>query len=82
MNLVLFPLLFFSGAFFPLEDLPAWLKVLATANPLSYGVDLLRIAIYDDGSGYFGLPLDFTVLTALAVALFAWGLQRHPGYHW
>jgi len=82
MNLVLFPLLFFSGAFFPLEDLPAWLKVLATANPLSYGVDLLRVAVYDDGSGYFGLPLDFAVLTALAFALFAWGLQRHPGYHW
>ena len=82
MNLVLFPLLFFSGAFFPLEDLPAWLKVLATANPLSYGVDLLRIAVYDDGSGYFGLPLDLAVLSALAFALFAWGLQRHPGYHW
>ncbi|KKK92207.1 hypothetical protein LCGC14_2705230, partial [marine sediment metagenome] len=65
MNLVLFPLLFFSGAFFPLDDLPTWLKVLATANPLSYAVDLLRVAIYTDGSGYFGLPLDLAVLAAL-----------------
>ena len=80
MNLVLFPLLFFSGGFFPLDDLPAWLEVLATANPLSYAVDLLRAAVYADSSTHFGLPIDFAVLGALAVALFAWGLQRHPGY--
>ena len=82
MNLVLFPLLFFSGAFFPLDELPVWLKVLATANPLSYAVDLLRLAVYSDGSGYFGLAVDFAVLGALALALFAWGLQRQPGYQW
>ena len=80
MNLVLFPLLFFSGAFFPLEDLPTWLKLLATANPLSYAVDLLRVAAYADGSGYFGLPLDFAVLGALALASFLWGIGRRPAY--
>ncbi len=78
MNLLLFPLLFFSGAFFPLEDLPAWLKVLATANPLSYAVDLLRVAVYADGSGYFGLALDLPVLSALALAAFLWGIGRRP----
>ena len=78
MNLVLFPLLFFSGAFFPLDDLPTWLKVLATANPLSYAVDLLRAAIYADGSSYFSLPLDVAVLAALALAAFLWGIGRRP----
>jgi ABC-2 type transport system permease protein len=77
MNLALFPLLFFSGAFFPLDDLPIWLKALATINPLSYAVDLLRVAIYADGSGYFGLPLDLVVLGTLAVAAFWWGIGRH-----
>src|SRR3990170_5369475 len=33
MNLVLFPLLFFSGAFFFLDDLPGWLYGLSLANP-------------------------------------------------
>lgn len=80
MNLVLFPLLFFSGAFFPLNDLPAWLKVLAAANPLSYGVDLLRTAVYADGSGYFGLPLDVAVLAVLALTVFLWGIGRRPAY--
>ncbi len=82
MNLVLFPLLFFSGAFFPLDDLPLWLKVLAAANPLSYAVDLLRVAVYADSSGYFGLPLDLAVLLALAPATFLWGIGRHPAYQW
>src|SRR5262249_45102973 len=43
MNLALFPMLFFSGAFFPLADLPMWLKVLAAINPLTYAVDALEL---------------------------------------
>jgi len=76
MNLVLFPLLFFSGAFFPLHDLPVWLRVLAAANPLSYAVDLLHIAAYTDGSAHFGLALDLAVLGVLAPAVFLLGIGR------
>jgi len=76
MNLVLFPLLFLSGAFFPLPDLPVWLKVLATANPLSYAVDLLQIAAYTDGSAHFGLAVDLAVLGLLAPATFLLGIGR------
>lgn len=77
MNLVLFPFLFFSGAFFPLTDLPVWLNLLGRINPLSYGVDMMHLSLYADGSGgYFGLPLDFAVLTALAVAVFWFGTSR------
>jgi ABC-2 type transport system permease protein len=80
MNLVLFPLLFFSGAFFPLGDLPAWLRGLALANPLTYAVDLLQLALYaEDGEpGYIGVAIDLAVLGGLAGALFLWGLRRHP----
>jgi ABC-2 type transport system permease protein len=80
MNLVLFPLLFFSGAFFPLDDLPMWLKALATVNPLSYAVDLLRAAVYAQDSGYFGLPLDLIVLGILAAAASLWGIGRRHAY--
>ncbi|HZP26339.1 MAG TPA: ABC transporter permease [Dehalococcoidia bacterium] len=78
MNLVLFPLLFFSGAFFPLDKLPVWLKVLATINPLSYPLDLLRVAAYANDSGYFGLVVDLLVLGALTPLVFWAGLQRRP----
>jgi ABC-2 type transport system permease protein len=78
MNLALFPALFFSGAFYPLAHLPAWLEVLGWLNPLSFGVDLLHVAMYaDTASGYFGLAVDFAVLTTLSVAVYAWGLSRH-----
>ena len=79
MNLVLFPLLFFSGAFFFLDDLPGWLYGLSLANPLTYAVDLLQLALYaESSSGYLGLGVDFAVLMSLAIALFAWGMRGHP----
>lgn len=79
MNIVLFPFLFFSGAFFPLDDLPLWLRVLGFANPLSYAVDLLQLAVYaDTTAGYFGLAIDFGILAALAAAVYLWGLRRVP----
>lgn len=77
MNLVLLPLLFLSGAFFPLSDLPEWLKTLARLDPLSYAVDLLHLALRAESSeGYFGLQLDLPVLGALAVAVFYWGTRK------
>lgn len=83
MNLALFPLLFFSGAFFPLEDLPLWLRLLAFVNPLTYAVDALLLAAYADSTaGFFGLALDFAVLVALSIALFAAGTRLKPRLTW
>ncbi|MPQ96647.1 ABC transporter permease subunit [Modestobacter sp. I12A-02628] len=43
VQLLLTPLMFLSGAFFPLSSaVPGWLHALTLANPLSYGVDVLR----------------------------------------
>jgi ABC-2 type transport system permease protein len=79
MNIVLFPLLFFSGAFFLLNDLPGWLHGLALANPLTYPVDLLQLSLYADSShGFVGVGIDLAVLLALAIVLFGWGIRRHP----
>ena len=79
MNLALFPLLFFSGAFFPIDDLPAWLRVLAFANPLTYAVDALELAAYaSDGETFIGLSIDFAVLGGLAVLVYAFGISRTP----
>lgn len=78
MNLVLFPFLFFSGAFFPLEHLPAWLKVLGSLNPLSFAVDAMHHALYagEGGGGYFALWVDLLVLAALAGLVVAAGTGR------
>jgi lipooligosaccharide transport system permease protein len=37
------PLMLFSGTFFPLSQLPGWLRPLAYATPLWHGVDLCRM---------------------------------------
>ena len=42
MALVMQPMMFLSGAMFPLEGLPTWLGVLCRLNPATYGVDLAR----------------------------------------
>lgn len=45
MQVLIFPMFFVSGAFFPLTSVPAWLSVAASINPLTYGVDALRIIL-------------------------------------
>lgn len=44
MNFLLMPMLFLSGAFFPLTTpgIPGWLEVLARLDPVTYGIDALR----------------------------------------
>lgn len=41
-NLLQFPLLFVSSAFLPVSVLPEWMQVVATVNPITYGVDAVR----------------------------------------
>lgn len=43
---VTFPLIFLSGAFFPLQALPAWMEVLVKLNPVTYAVDALRQIVF------------------------------------
>jgi ABC-2 type transport system permease protein len=39
------PLFFLSGALFQLQLLPDWMQTVSKANPLTYGVDALRIIL-------------------------------------
>ncbi|HDJ27096.1 MAG TPA: ABC transporter, partial [Aciduliprofundum sp.] len=57
-------LLFLSGAFFPIDGLPGWMKVLSLVNPMTYGVDLARWSLV--GVSSFGPGLDLAVLGAVA----------------
>ncbi len=83
MNLALFPLLFFSGAFFPVANLPTWFEVLARINPLSYAVDALEVVAYADGTaGFLGLAIDMAVLVVLSVGVYILGLARTPRLTW
>jgi len=67
MNFLIMPLVFLSGAFFPLDGLPKALTAITVVNPLSYGVDGLRHALI--GVSHFGLLTDFMVLSVVMVAI-------------
>ena len=45
-QMFLMPMLFLSGAMFPLSNLPTWLHVLTRINPLTYAVDPMRRAVF------------------------------------
>src|SRR6185312_9043149 len=41
-TLVLTPMLLFSGVYFPVEQMPAWLATIADALPLKHAIDIAR----------------------------------------
>lgn len=66
-SLVKFPLVFISGIFVPVEEMPEWGRIIASVSPLTYFTDLARYTI--KGTSYYSVPLDLAVL-ALATILF------------
>jgi ABC-2 type transport system permease protein len=42
MQLLVFPMVFLSGIFFPVNNLPHWMSILVKINPATYGVDPIR----------------------------------------
>ncbi|MCJ7565203.1 MAG: ABC transporter permease [Candidatus Aminicenantes bacterium] len=42
VNFIIFPLFFLSGALYPLNNLPVFVRVLSYIDPLTYGIDGLR----------------------------------------
>lgn len=67
-NFLIFPLFFLSSALYPLTNAPAFLRLLASANPVSYAVDALRYTMISQS--HFGITKDLMVLgVALIVSL-------------
>jgi ABC-2 type transport system permease protein len=46
MQLCVFPMVFLSGALYPVAGLPAWLEILNRINPLTYAVDAMRHLVF------------------------------------
>jgi len=67
INFLVQPLFFLSGALFTLQGLPGWLSFISRIDPLTYGVDALRVLLADIGHTDLGLGLDTMVLAGFAV---------------
>ena len=69
MNFVVMAIFFLSGAFFPLDKLPEWLKWFVYIDPLTYGVDALRFCMVSTSS--FSIWINLLALIAFgSVATF------------
>ena len=73
-NFFRFPMLFLCGLFFPIEQLPVWLRPVSYVLPLTYGVDVLHGSIHR--SPHMSLALDFCLLAVFCAALFAVTLRN------
>jgi ABC-2 type transport system permease protein len=69
INVVLFPLLFASGALYPTAHMPRLLRTVALANPVTYQVDLMRHAFGQVTE--FGVQLDLAILVVITLLVFA-----------
>jgi ABC-2 type transport system permease protein len=60
LQLLVFPMIFLAGVFFPVDNVPVWMEILSKVNPVTYGVDAIRQVFL--GSGPAGAGLGVTVL--------------------
>lgn len=71
VNFIIFPIFFLSGAIYPLDELPSFVKILTYIDPLTYGIDGLRGIML--GSSEFSLIMNFSVMAASCLIMVAVG---------
>ena len=69
LNFIVMPMFFLSGALFPINRIPTWLKILTRLNPFTYAVDSLRACLLRNS--IFLLEIDFLVLSTFFLICFA-----------
>jgi lipooligosaccharide transport system permease protein len=67
-TLVLTPMLLFSGVYFPVDQMPAWLAAIAGALPLKHAIDIARPLML--GQVPTNIALHVVVLLAYATAAY------------
>lgn len=74
-RLGMIPLFLFSGAFFPVSNLDAWMEALARATPLWHGVDLTRMLTLGEVDWSMA-AVHVVYLVLLALAGWFWAVRR------
>lgn len=77
MTFITFPVLMTSTAFYPIENLPNWLSIPVHLNPLTYGIEALRWALF--GASEIPIMQSMTVIIVFAVVMVGiggWSFER------
>jgi len=70
VNLFLIPLWLLSGALFPLSGASVWIRVIMRVNPLTYGVEALRVLLYPGTESDFPLTSAMATLVLFSLVMF------------
>jgi ABC-2 type transport system permease protein len=89
IQVLIFPLIFLAGVFFPVNQAPDWLQVLSKVNPMTYGVDAIRQIMLGSaatsglGVEVFGQVMSVgqevvivALLGAVLLSVAVWGFRR------
>jgi ABC-2 type transport system permease protein len=71
VSFLVFPLFFLSGALFPINNLPSWLHLFTTLNPVTYAVDGMRGVML--GMSSYPVVMDFAALFGFAIGMIVIG---------
>ncbi len=71
ISFLVFPMFFFSGALFPIRNLPPYLLIFTILDPVTYAVDGLQGLLL--GSSQLPIMYDLLILTSFAAAMIAIG---------
>jgi len=74
-SMVKFPLVFISGIFIPIEQLPLWGKTISSISPLTYFTDLARYSL--QGVSYYPIELDLIALVAFTIVFLVTAVKVH-----
>jgi ABC-2 type transport system permease protein len=75
IQVLIFPLIFLAGVFFPVDKAPDWLQVLSKLNPMTYGVDAIRqVFLGAPASAGLGVQIFGQTMTIAQEMLFVAGL--------
>jgi ABC-2 type transport system permease protein len=75
LNFVRIPLLFISGVYTPIGELPTWMQTVSMLSPLTHTVELARYA--SGGETFFGPILNTAILTIYAATFLFMGIRFH-----
>jgi ABC-2 type transport system permease protein len=74
-SMIKFPLIFISGVFIPIEQLPVWGRAISSISPLTYFTDLARYSV--QGVSYYPVALDILALIGFTVAFLFVAIKIH-----
>jgi ABC-2 type transport system permease protein len=66
IQLIIMPLIFLAGVFYPVNNVPAWMGFISKVNPLTYGVDAIRqLFLGSEGAATLGVTVFGHTMTIL-----------------